>query len=162
MLTGVAARVKWLASEWQLLAQSGRRQARNLKVMGSTFSATKRLSKTDLFRGHAGQDQLNSRSLAGFGIKTEPAAQAIRDDGVDDVEAQTSTALIPAGREERIEGFAPDIKAHTAAVIRKNNFDIIMAGGLDLDVDEAFKAVGKRMRDRIEEEVGLPHSGGTM
>src|SRR6266478_1331398 len=24
MLTGVAARVKWLASEWQLLAQSGR------------------------------------------------------------------------------------------------------------------------------------------
>jgi hypothetical protein len=129
----------------------------------SSMSTTRfSLSKSDLCRGHTGQDQLNSRSPAGFGIKTEPPAQTIRDDSVDDVEAQTSTALIPAGREERIEGFAPNIEAHTAAVVRKNNFNIIMSGGLDLDIHTAASAVRERMHDRVEEEVGqhLPVRAG--
>jgi hypothetical protein len=34
MLTGVAARVKWLASEWQLLAQSGPSRTGPLLGMG--------------------------------------------------------------------------------------------------------------------------------
>ena len=99
-------------------------------------------------------NQLNSCPFARLAVETDPATQTIRDDVVDDMKAEAGAALIPAGGEERIEGFAPNIKAHTAAVVRKNNFDTIMAGSLDLDVDEAFKAVGKRMRDRIEEEVG--------
>ena len=114
----------------------------------------KRLSKTDLCCGHAGQDQLNSCSLAGFAIKMEPAAQTIRDDGMDDVETQTSTALIPAGCEKWIEGFASDIKAHAASVVYEENFNVIMSGRPNLDIHAAALTVGERMRDRIEEEIG--------
>jgi hypothetical protein len=74
------------------------RQARNLKFNPSPQPSG--YLKLTCAGGHTRQDQLNSRSLAGFGIKTESAAQAIRYDSVDDVEAQTSTALIPAGRED--------------------------------------------------------------
>ena len=83
----------------------------------------------------------------------ELATQTIRHDAVDDMQAEAGTALIPASREEWIEGFSPDIEAHTAAVVRKENFNIIKAGGLDLDVDETCLTLGKRMRDRIEEKV---------
>jgi len=70
------------------------------------------------------------------------------------METQAGTALIPAGREERIEGFAPDIEAHAATVVRKTNLNAVSAGGPDLDVDETCLAVGKGMQDRIEEEIG--------
>jgi hypothetical protein len=63
----------------------------------------KRLLNTGLCWRHAGQDQLNSRSLTGFAIEIEPATQAIRDDAVDDMQTETGAALIAARREERIE-----------------------------------------------------------
>src|SRR5882672_8615126 len=65
------------------------------------------------------QDQANFRSLAGLAFEMQPATQTIRHDGVDDMEAEAGAALIAAGGEERIEGFAPDIEAHPAAVVGK-------------------------------------------
>jgi hypothetical protein len=43
----------------------------------------KRLLNTGLCWHHAGKDQLDFRSLAGFAIEIEPATQAIRDDAVE-------------------------------------------------------------------------------
>jgi hypothetical protein len=72
---------------------------------------------------------------------------------MDNMKAEAGTALIPAGREERIESLAPDIEVHAATVVGKNNLDAIIAGGFDLDVDVTCLAAGKRMHDR-EEQVG--------
>ena len=80
--------------------------------------------------------------------------QTIRNDAVDDMQAQASVTLIAPCREEWIERFAPDVEAHAAAVVRKKNFDIVIPGRSNLDVNSAFSAVGKPMRDRVEEEVG--------
>ncbi len=44
----------------------------------------KRLLNTGLCWRHAGKDQLDFRSLAGFAIEIDPATQTIRDDVVDD------------------------------------------------------------------------------
>jgi hypothetical protein len=85
----------------------------------------KRLLNTGLCWRHAGKDQLDFRSLAGFAIEIEPAAQAIRDNAVDDMKAEANAASIAARREERIERLAPDIEAHAAAIIGKDNFDIV-------------------------------------
>jgi hypothetical protein len=57
---------------------------------------------------HALQDQLDFRPLAGLALETEPAAQVIGDDAVDDMQAEAGAALIAARREERIERLAPD------------------------------------------------------
>ena len=70
------------------------------------------------------------------------------------MQTQTSVALIAPCREERIERFAPDVETHATAVVRKKNFDIVIPGRTSLDVEGAFSAVGKPMRDRVEEEVG--------
>jgi hypothetical protein len=50
--------------------------------------------------------------------------------------------------------FALDTEAHPAAIVGKKNFDFVIPGCLHLDVDSTSLAVGKRMRDRVEEEVG--------
>src|SRR6202166_5460205 len=84
----------------------------------------------------------------------EPAAQTIGDDAVDDVQAEAGAALVAAGREERIERLAPDIEAHAAAIVGKYHFDVVPSRRLHLDVDDAFFAVGKCVRDRVEEKVG--------
>jgi hypothetical protein len=92
----------------------------------------------------------------------EPATQTIRHDSVDDMQAETSMALIPASRKKRIESLAPDVWAHAAAVVREENYYFIVPGCLDLDVDDTAFAVGKRVRDRIEKKVGqhLPVRAG--
>src|SRR3981081_1273635 len=52
-------------------------------------------------RCHSRQDKLDSRSLAGFALENEPAPQTIRDDAVDDMQAEASAALVGARREDR-------------------------------------------------------------
>jgi hypothetical protein len=76
----------------------------------------------------------------------KPASQAIRDDTVDDVQAKAGVAEIAARRKEWVEGFAPDIWIHAAAIVGKNNLNMIIAARLDLDVDGALLAVRKRVR----------------
>jgi len=59
--------------------------------------------------------------------RSSPAAEAVGDDAVDDMQAEPGTALIPAGGEERIEGAAADVEAHAAAIVRKDDLDIVLA-----------------------------------
>jgi hypothetical protein len=46
---------------------------------------------------------------------------------VDDVQAQARATAITARGEERIERVAPDIDTHAAAIVGKDNFDIVLA-----------------------------------
>ena len=113
------------------------------------------MSRTSRVRGRdARQDKVDFRTLARLAFEIEPASQIIRDDGVDDVQAETGAAAIATCREERVEGFAPDIDAHAAAIVGKKDIHSVATGGLDLDIDVASFAVRKGVRDRIEEEVG--------
>jgi hypothetical protein len=139
---------------WIVLSRSGGFvYAKSAGSLSSTGPA-KRLPDASLRWRHARQDHLNSCSPAGFAVEMESAAQTIRDDGVDDMKAEAGATPVTAGREERIEGLAFDVEAHTATVVRKKNFNILVSGRPDLDVDEAFFAVGKSVCDRVEEEVG--------
>ena len=52
-----------------------------------------------------------------------------------------------------VGGFAPDLRAHAAAVVGKKDIDCIVSGGLDFDVDGTSLAIRKRVSDRIKEEV---------
>src|ERR1019366_6731407 len=90
-----------------------------------------------LQRRNAGKDDLDSGAAAGFGIEVEPTAQTVGHDTVDDVQAEAGAALIAPGREERIERTAPDIQPHAATIVRKDDFDIILAGLPHLDIDRA-------------------------
>src|SRR5882757_2211562 len=84
----------------------------------------------------------------------ESASQIIRDNGMNDMQAEPRAAAIAACREERIEGLAPDVKAHAAAVVGKKDINGVVTGSLDLDVDRTSAAIGKGVCDRIEEEIG--------
>ena len=86
-------------------------------------------------------------------MKIEAAAKAISNDAVNDVQAQAS-ALIASCREERIKRLVPDIEAHAAAVVEKENFEVVAPGRPNLDVNCAFRAVGKSVPNRVEEEIG--------
>src|SRR6202048_4682467 len=110
-------------------------------------------------RRRARQDHLDLRPLAGLAVEIEPATQIIGDDAVDDMQAEAGAALA-ARREERIERLAPDIETHAATVVGKKHFDIALAGRLHPDVDGTSLAVGKRLRDRIENEIGQHLSVG--
>ena len=63
------------------------------------------------------QDEAKRGSLAGFAFEVEPATQTIRDDRVDDMQANSDVAPIALGREEGIEGVAPDAERHSAAIV---------------------------------------------
>ena len=81
---------------------------------------------------------------ARLGIKVEPAAEAVGHDAVDDVQAEPGAALVAARREERIEGAAADVEAHAAAIVGKDDLDIVLAGLPHLDIDRAGPAVRER------------------
>jgi hypothetical protein len=72
----------------------------------SAFSLTEGRRFTRV-RRHARQYEPDFRTLARFAIEIELAAQTIRDDAVDDMQAEAGAAFIAPRREERIEGFAP-------------------------------------------------------
>jgi hypothetical protein len=116
-------RIFWTLYWWSRQCEFGRISLFHLTGDKAFYAACmwtsgpKRLPSTRLRRRHAGQDQLDPCSLASFAIKMEPAAQTIRDDGVDDMETEASAASVPPGREERVEGLAPDIEAHAAAIV---------------------------------------------
>ena len=104
-------------------------------------------------RRHTRHDDAYFRSLIGFAIKADLAAQAIRDNRVDDVQAETGAAQIAPRRKERIEGFVPDVGAHATTIVREANFDILITRGSHLDADGAFPPIRKAMRHRIENEI---------
>ena len=70
------------------------------------------------------------------------------------MQAKPGAALVAPRGEERIEGAAADVEAHAAAIVGKDDLDIVLAGFAHLDVDRAGLAVRERMRHRIEEQVG--------
>jgi hypothetical protein len=92
----------------------------------------------------------------------KPATQMIRDEAVNDMQAEAGAASVATRREEGIKRLAPVIGAHAATIVGEENFDTIFAGRQYLDLDAAFLAVGKRMRHRIKEQVGqyLPLGAG--
>src|SRR6202011_1407885 len=90
----------------------------------------------------------------------EAAAEAVGDGAVDDVKPEPGAALIAPRGEERIERAAADVEAHADAVVGKQDLDIVRAGLAYLDVDRAWLAVRKRMRHRVEEQVGKHLSVG--
>src|SRR6476646_1617065 len=99
------------------------------------------LFRCQLQRRDPGQDDLDSRASAGLGIEVEPAAQTVGYDAVDNMQAESSAALIAARREERIERAAPDVEGHAATIVGKNDLHIILAGLPHLNVDRALLAV---------------------
>src|SRR6478735_8887296 len=105
-------------------------------------------------RRDPGQDDLDARTSARFGIEVEPATQTVSHDTVDDVQSQPGAAVIAARREKRVERAAPDVERHPATIVGKNDFKIILAGLPDPDIDRALLAVRKSMRHRVEEQIG--------
>ena len=108
--------------------------------------------------GASGRDprekELNSCPPVGLAFQLDRSPKATGDDAVDDMQAKADAALVATRGEERIERLASIIGAHAAAVVGEENFNIILASRSYFDLDAAFLAVGKRMGDRIEEQVG--------
>jgi hypothetical protein len=102
-------------------------------------------------RGHTWQDDRYFRPLAGFAIEIEPATQTIRDDVVDDVQTEARAALVASRREEWIERLTLDIEIHAAAIVGKNDLDIVLPGCPHPNVDNTSRTVGKSVCDRVEE-----------
>ena len=94
------------------------------------------------------------RAFSGLAVKAKPAAQTIRDDAVDDVQAKAGASEVPPRGEERVEGLTPDIRAHAAAVVGEGDLDVIGPGGAHLDLDGSRLMIGIGMRDGIEEQIG--------
>src|SRR5262245_8149400 len=92
----------------------------------------------NLRRRHARQDHFDFRPLAGLAVEAEPAAQTIDHDVVDDMQPEPGAAKIAAGREERIEGLAPDAGTHAAAIVGEQHLDLAVAERPHLDVDDAI------------------------
>src|ERR1700760_896698 len=85
-----------------------------------------------LQRGCARQEDLDARAPARLGVQIKPAAEAVGDDAVDDVQPEARAALITPRREERIEGAAADVHRHAAAIVGKDDLDIVLAGSARL------------------------------
>ena len=100
-----------------------------------------RLFRRLLQRRRARQDHLDARAAARRGIEIEPAAEAVGDDAVDDVQAEPGAALVAPRGEKRIEGAAANVEAHAASVVGKDDLDIVLAGLAHLDIDRAGLAV---------------------
>jgi hypothetical protein len=99
------------------------------------------------------QNDLDRRSLAQLALKLEPAAQVIGDDAVDDVQTKAGTAPVATSREEWVKRLTLDLQTHATAIVGKNDLDTIFPPRPCPDVDDTCLAVGKRMRDRVEEQV---------
>ncbi len=71
-------------------------------------------------------------------------------------------ALMPAGREERIEGLALDIRRHSAPIVANDKLDMRITGRTQLDIDDARPPRRERVHHGIESEVGqdLPERSG--
>ena len=130
------------------------RRTPETSVIGTRQCSTGSLLSSKPCGCHPRQEELDFRSLAGLTIEIEPSTQTIRDDAVDNMQAEARAALIAPCREERIERFTPDIETHATAIVGENNLDVIMPGCLRLDVDCASFATRKCVRDRVQEEVG--------
>ena len=100
--------------------------------------------------------------LPGFAAQAKLSAQTVRHHAVDDMQAEAGAALVAAGGKERIKRLPPDVRAHAAAVVAKDDLDIIVAACPRLDGNISLPAVRKCMRDRVEEKVGqhLPVGAG--
>jgi len=61
---------------------------------------------------------------------------------------------VTSSRTPKNEGLTPDTETHAAAIVEEKNLDIVLPGRQHLDIDGSSLTVGKRVRDRIEEEVG--------
>jgi hypothetical protein len=85
-----------------------------------------RLPRGGRRRRHTRQQEPDFRPLTGRAFEMEPATQTIRDDAVDNVEAEAS-ALIATRCEERIERLASDTVTHPAAIVGEQDFDIVIA-----------------------------------
>src|SRR6266702_1114696 len=99
-------------------------------------------------------DHLDPRPCAGFAFELDAPAQPVEDDIVDDVQAKPNAAFVAPRGEERIEGLPAQVRAHAAAIVGNGNLDIALAGRANLDSDPAALAIGKRVRDRVQEQVG--------
>jgi len=71
------------------------------------------------------------------------------------MQAEARAAFVAPRREERIERFAPDIVAHTAAVVEKRNLDAFIPVRLHVDVNGTCLGLGKRVHERVEKEICL-------
>ena len=99
-----------------------------------------------------GQNDLKFRPRARRTVKIEPTAQTVRHDVVEDMQAKACTAEMAARRVEWIEGVTPDVGAHAATIVGKQNFDAVLSGCPDLDGHGTFVAIRKSVHDRIDEE----------
>ena len=75
------------------------------------------LFRSKLQRRFARHDDVDFRSRARSSFQIDPATQTIGHDVVDDVQSEAGAALVAPGREKRVEHLAPDLRAHTAAVV---------------------------------------------
>jgi len=98
------------------------------------------------------QSYLKFRPRARRTVKIEPTAQTVRHDVVEDMQAKACTAEMAARRVEWIEGVTPDVGAHAATIVGKQNFDAVLSGCPDLDGHGTFLAIRKSVHDRIDEE----------
>src|SRR6478609_1714498 len=146
-------RPSWTARRWWARpARYSRRPCASSPTPTSTTPAA--LFSRLLQWRDARKDHLNPGAATRLGVEVEPTAQPVGHDTVDDVQAEPGAALIAARGEERVEGAAPDVEAHAAAIVGKQDLDVILAELARLDMDRAWPAARKGVRDRIEEQVG--------
>src|SRR5450755_1152137 len=112
------------------------------------------LFRSKLRRRFARHDDADLRSRARSSFQIDPATHTIGHDVVDDVQSEAGAALVAPGREKGVEHLAPDLRAHAAAVVRKQHFNIVLARHPRCDLDGSTCAVWKGLNRRIEDQVG--------
>ena len=70
------------------------------------------------------------------------------------MQAETGPTCIAARREEGIECLASDLRTHAAAIIRKDNFNVVLVELPSLDINCPRSTVGERVSGRIEKQIG--------
>src|SRR6266436_6131668 len=115
------------------------------------------LAGSEKGKGHA-----NGRALSRRGDERDSAPKLLRHEIVDDVEAETDTALGTSGGEERIKHVTLDFFRNAAAVIRESDLDLFRAEATRLDQHVSARPVGEGVSDGVEDQVGqhLPVGAG--
>jgi hypothetical protein len=98
--------------------------ARPSAYLGSALAFPRRQSR---------QNDLNRCANAGLAIKLDAAPQPIHNDVVNDMQPEATCSLMASRREEWIERAAPHIRRHAAAVVGKQNLDMVAPGAAQSD-----------------------------
>src|SRR5882724_3341081 len=94
-----------------------------------------------------GKCHANGRTLSWRGVERDPAAELLRHEIMDDVEAEAGAPLRTSGGEERIKNLALDGLRDAATVVGENDLGLVRAEAMRPDQHVSAGAAGEAVGD---------------